>query len=1203
MHRHASLNHIYRLVWSHVLNAWVAVAETSRGRGKGGRRKLAAAVAAIGALALGGPACAGPTGGQVAAGSATISQSGSTTTVRQASQQATLNWSSFNIGSTETVNFVQPSASALAVNRILDSNGSQILGRLNANGQVYLINPNGILFGRTAQVNVGGLVASTLDVEGASLRGSKHVFSGKGGGSVVNEGTLRAADGGYVALIAARIVNSGTLAARAGSVLMGAGSQVTLDVGGPVKLQVTQGALDTLIANGGAIEADGGRVLLTAKAAGELAASVINNTGVIEARTLASGEKGQIVLLGDMDRGTLKVGGRLDAGAPQGGDGGFIETSANHVAIGAAQVSTAAPRGATGTWLIDPNDFTVAASGGNMTGAEVSNALASNNFSIMTSSMGTTGGNGDIHVNDAITWSANKLSLIAERNININADLNATGSASLAYQYGQGTADGAGSGYKVASGVAVNIPASGAFTWQKGSAGKVNNLVLDNGKVRFGDGNQDSFTAEGLLKTPYYFDNTGAGRDGWYQLTLGRPFEFAVAAGGNGGTAWNGNGELLVATGIGGGMGGMPGTPGMVGGDYASALSSRSLNIAGYQEGQGSVTTTGTLTFSSLQQSARVTHTYTLKTGDSFVNMDSRLTNLSSTPLTNVRMWLGTGDDFIGSSDANYKTKGSIVSGAFVPLTDGKNASNAIMVTETDSTTSGSAILFYSTTAGVDTVHSHCCAFLNAINQDPRATAVASGRTDGSYAMFLRAADLAPGQSGGMSVYYAAAPVAQLKDAISAVDNAAGNASKPVYIRLTPGSSVYGDVPVFHYALYDALSGGLLVTDASASGTISWLGAPTTTSSAGVYTISYDTGLVLGKTGYTLTPGGPVYWTVTPRVLDVAVSKTYDGSATFNAGFVLSGLVNGDRAPTVSGAASASGSNAGRYSGVDASGLSLSDSNYVLGNVSASIDPRAIAVTADTKSKTYGNADPSLTYRVTGGSLVAGDSLAGVLRRAAGDNVGSYTIDASALANGNYVITAHDGKLQIAARAITVTADTQRKVYGAADPSLTYRVTDGSLVAGDSLAGVLRRAAGENVGSYTIDASALANGNYAITARNGSLNIETDPSLENAIRLAQRQVTTGTNDVAAGTTAYTAAPRVSGVAAQGAAGAEPAGAASQAGGLLLVAVADEAQPAPAAAPLLAAAGGTDSAGFTRIRVVNGGIRLTPAAPAAEGGAQ
>ena len=1334
MHRCGSLNHIYRLVWSHVLNTWVAVAETSRGRGKTGRRKLAAAAATLAALALGGPASAGPTGGQVLAGAATITQSGATTTIVQTSDKASLNWASFNVGSKETVNFVQPSSNALAVNRILDNNGSQILGRVNANGQVYLINPNGILFGRTAQVNVGGLVASTLDIDSASLAGSKHVFNGTGAGSIVNQGSIRAADGGYVALISARISNSGNIAAHAGSVLMGAGSQVLLDLGSPVKLQVTQGAINTLIENGGAIQADGGQVYLTAKAAGQLASSVINNTGVIEAQTLATGEKGQIVLLGDMQQGSLQVAGVLDASAAQGGNGGHIETSANHVAIGAVRVTTAAPNGQTGTWLIDPNDFTVAANGGNMTGAAVSSALASNNFSIMTTSMGTTGGNGDIYINDAINWSANKLTLTAERNININADLNATGAASLAYQYGQATADGAGSSARAGAGVAVNIPASTAFTWQKGSAGAVHKLVLDNGNIRFGNGSEDSFTTDGMLKTPFYFDNTTAGRNGWFQLTLGRPFEFAVAAGGNGSNAWNTNGQILTAS-----------LYDVGAGSYSSALSGTSLNIAGYSEGLGAIVASGTLNFSSLNQTARIAHTYTLKAGDSFVNMNSQLTNLSATPLTNVRMWLGTGDDFIGMSDSIYKTKGNIVSGAFVPLTNGASASNALRVTETSSTTNGSAILFYSTTEGVDTTQNSCCSFNNAINQNPRTAAIASGQTDGSYAMFLRTADLAPGQSGGMSVYYAAAPVAQLNNAIAAVDNAAGNASKPVYIRLTPGTSVYGNAPVLSYALYDALSGGLLITDASPNGTVSWLGAPTATSAAGVYTISYGAGLNLGTAGYTLTAGGAVEWTVTPRPLNVAVTKTYDGSSTFNAGFVLSGLVNGDSAPTVAGSAAVGASNAGHYSSFNASTLSLSNSNYVLNasGISADISPRSVTVTADAKSKVYGNVDPGLTYQVTQGSLVAGDSLSGVLSRSAGENVGSYTIDASALANGNYAVTAHNGALTIDARPITVTADARSKVYGNVDPGLTYQVTQGSLVAGDSLNGVLSRTAGENVGSYTIDASALANGNYLVTAQNGALTIDArpitvtadakskvygnvdpgltyqvtqgslvagdslngvlrrtagenvgsytidasaltngnylvaaqngaltidarpitvtadakskvygnvdpgltyqvtqgslvagdslngvlsrsagenvgsytidaaalangnyvvtaqngaltinvDPALDNAIRLAQRQVTTGTNGVAAGTAANAevlAAPAVTALVNSGAGGS--ASGVSVVGGLALVPVADAALAAPAP-------GGNSMPGLTRIFVVNGGINVLAGAPA------
>ncbi|MBC7600171.1 MAG: filamentous hemagglutinin N-terminal domain-containing protein, partial [Polaromonas sp.] len=153
MKSHGSMNRVYRLIWSEVLNSWVAVAESGRGRGKGSSRKLIAAALSLSAAFAG----ATPVGGQVVAGAGSVTQSGTTTTIQQASQNLSLNWKSFNIAPQETVNFVQPSASAIAVNRIFDTSGTKILGQLNANGQVYLINPNGILFGQGAQVNVGGM--------------------------------------------------------------------------------------------------------------------------------------------------------------------------------------------------------------------------------------------------------------------------------------------------------------------------------------------------------------------------------------------------------------------------------------------------------------------------------------------------------------------------------------------------------------------------------------------------------------------------------------------------------------------------------------------------------------------------------------------------------------------------------------------------------------------------------------------------------------------------------------------------------------------------------------------------------------------------------------------------------------------------------------------------------------------------------------
>jgi len=315
MKRHASMNRIYRLVWSTVFDAWIAVAETSRGRGKGARRKILAVTLALSATL----AHAVPTGGQVVAGSGTIAQSGTTTTINQTSQNLSLRWDVFNTTAGETVNFIQPSASAIAVNRIFDVNGTSFFGNLNANGQVYLINPNGILFGAGSQVNVGGLVASTLDISDSALDSANRSFSGSGTGSVVNQGTL---NGRYVALLGNTALNQGTITANQGAVALGAGSAVTLSFADNhlVKMQVDQSTLDNLAENGGLIRADGGMVLLTAGAKDALLASVVNNTGVIEARSVQN-VNGTIVLDGG-NLSTVTNSGALDASGRNAGETG-----------------------------------------------------------------------------------------------------------------------------------------------------------------------------------------------------------------------------------------------------------------------------------------------------------------------------------------------------------------------------------------------------------------------------------------------------------------------------------------------------------------------------------------------------------------------------------------------------------------------------------------------------------------------------------------------------------------------------------------------------------------------------------------------------------------------------------------------------------------------------------------------------------------
>ena len=174
-----------------------------------------------------------PTGGKITAGNGSISTTGSQMTVNQSTQKMIVNWNTFNIGSKAGVTFKQPDADATALNRISDQNPSQILGTLSANGNIYLINPSGIVFGKGSQVNVGGLVASSLNMADSDFLTGKYAFSNTGNaGNILNQGNISVIPGGVVALIAPKVTNEGTITANGGSVVLGAGNQVTLDFNG-----------------------------------------------------------------------------------------------------------------------------------------------------------------------------------------------------------------------------------------------------------------------------------------------------------------------------------------------------------------------------------------------------------------------------------------------------------------------------------------------------------------------------------------------------------------------------------------------------------------------------------------------------------------------------------------------------------------------------------------------------------------------------------------------------------------------------------------------------------------------------------------------------------------------------------------------------------------------------------------------------------
>jgi filamentous hemagglutinin family protein len=439
------MNRTHRIVFNHHTGLPQVVSESARSHSKGrtggglGGGFVRSVLCALPLLGLASAAMAAsslPSGGVVTSGQVSISSSGSTLSVNQSSGKAAINWTSFSVGSGYTVNFNQPSASSVTLNRVVGNEQSVIDGVLNANGKVFLVNSNGILFGSGASVNVGGLVASTLNISDADFAAGNYVFAGSSAaGSVLNMGTIRAADGGYVALLGPQVANEGVIVASRGAVTLASGQKVSLNFNGDSLLSVSvdEGTLDALVANKGAIYADGGSVVLTARAADELVASQVNNSGVIQARTVED-LTGSITL--DAVGGTTTVSGTLDASAPDGGNGGFIETSGDHVKVAdSATITTLAPSGTSGTWLIDPDGFTVGANG-DMTGAALGAAL--NQGSVTIASTSGSGSDGDVTVNDAVSWSGNTtLTLKATNDININNAITASGaSAGLSLYYG-----------------------------------------------------------------------------------------------------------------------------------------------------------------------------------------------------------------------------------------------------------------------------------------------------------------------------------------------------------------------------------------------------------------------------------------------------------------------------------------------------------------------------------------------------------------------------------------------------------------------------------------------------------------------------------------------------------------------------------------------------------------------------------------------
>jgi filamentous hemagglutinin family protein len=399
------------------------------------------------------PAFANPAGGAVTSGSATISSPSShQTNVDQSSEGVVIDWSSFDIGKGQTTDFVQPNAQAIAINRIGGSNPSQILGTLDANGRLVLIDGNGMVFGKGSHVNVGSLVATSTGGSDSDLLAGKFTKAGNQNASIVNQGRIVTSQGGLVALVAPSVTNAGTVKAKLGTVALGGANKFTVAFAGDGLVSfAAAGTGPASVTNTGRLS--GANVSLTARAAESVATGVVNAGGVISAQSahqvggnifLDAGNGGNVsvsnarlVASGANAGSNIKVGGAnensvaidkasvIKASVTQSGKGGKIETSGSTLSI-AGKIDA----GKGGSWLVDPVNLTVDSAAAttidDSLNSRTSVTLKTHGGS--SSGPGTpSSGPGDIIIASALSWNTGtKLKLYAYHSVLFDAPVSAT---------------------------------------------------------------------------------------------------------------------------------------------------------------------------------------------------------------------------------------------------------------------------------------------------------------------------------------------------------------------------------------------------------------------------------------------------------------------------------------------------------------------------------------------------------------------------------------------------------------------------------------------------------------------------------------------------------------------------------------------------------------------------------------------------------
>ncbi|MCT4806197.1 filamentous hemagglutinin N-terminal domain-containing protein [Pseudomonas aeruginosa] len=1120
---------------------------TSSKAGREGRFVLAASSTLMFAIASINAAMAAPTGAQFNPNEIKISQQGKTTLIDQSTQRAIINWKGFDVSADEAVRFNQPGVTSSTLNRVTAGQESVIAGRISAPGQVIIYNSNGVVFSGSAKVDVGSLITTTANISDEHFRQGKLIFDQPGNpdARIVNDGSISVAEKGLAAFVAPSVANNGVINARLGTVAMAAGNAATIDLYGDglVSIAVTDPVTrkpqdaQALVSNGGAIQADGGSVLITAEQASRVVDNAVNLSGVILARGTEVRE-GSVALVSKS--GDIQIAGKIDVSGPK--NGGDVLVSGQQVAL-ASTASIDARGAAQGGSVRIGGDFQ-----GRGELPRAKNATLAKGASIDVSATGK--GNGGL----AVVWSDGNTRMdgrilarggaqggnggLVETSGKVNLSIADSAYVSVAAPYGNG-------GTWLLDPTTLRIVASGGTSGSVGGANGASGDATVNASVVTGAlaGGKVTLSASDRLsvEAPLITSNLGGASRGLELIATGpagavdisapilfRNGSLAIRAGGNinflsGGTPQTsgivdlGSGTLWMQTSTAGKISQQAGTA-LIAANLAGRAGS--IDLTSWDNYAGNLalqTFNGTLKY---RQSNATGVTTSGTVFDPFINqsMTGTVQNIVSSVGTRIleANSVGTTGNYTLTADGNSEFDRLVftalpyrrVSGsASFPTNDSSdylvtNLRYQVNGSNVTATPNGGAPSGFTVAAGNGSVTTWTGnwgtswgvkGFGGVIGvTDELQYDVGTGlteelifglggktsRVDTRLDLFMR--------EGAFNSFAERAQVEMFKTTTTAGDIL--SRQQTATLTANDATRVYGDVN----PTLTATMSGINAIDAYVNSQFNDLYQATASTTAtqasnvGQYAITGNAnGSEYFSQRYQLVrQDGKL--TVTPAQLIVsadAKTKVY-GDADPTLTYQVSGLKNSDTAAGVlsGNLGRVAGENVGNY-GILQGGLGLNTANYTLSYVGNDlrITPAQLNVIADAKNKVYGDLDPALTYQVSG--LKRGDTAGAVLNggslnRVAGENVGVYGINQGGLGlvSSNYTLNYQGNNLTITKALLNVIADAKTKVYGDADPSLTYQVS--GLKNGDTAGAVLNggslsRVAGENVGVYGINQGGL----------------------------------------------------------------------------------------------------------------------------------